>query len=110
MLRLPLRLLVMAGAFTTACVTINVYFPAAAAEEAADRIIEDVWGPTVADDEDGQATIYDAGPGARAGALVRLASLSGLDVRVPPAHAQGRPDVDGATPGIRARTKRRIER
>ncbi len=28
-----------------ACVTINVYFPAAAAEKAADRIIEDIWGP-----------------------------------------------------------------
>lgn len=28
----------------SACVTINVYFPAAAAERAADRIIEDVWG------------------------------------------------------------------
>ena len=28
----------------TACVTINVYFPAAAAEKAADRFIEDVWG------------------------------------------------------------------
>lgn len=27
-----------------ACVTINVYFPAAAVEKAADRIIEDVWG------------------------------------------------------------------
>ncbi len=27
------------------CVTINIYFPAAAAEDAADRIIEDVWGP-----------------------------------------------------------------
>lgn len=27
-----------------ACVTINIYFPAAAAEKAADRIIEDVWG------------------------------------------------------------------
>ncbi len=26
-----------------ACVTINVYFPAAAVEQAADRIIEDVW-------------------------------------------------------------------
>ena len=28
----------------TACVTINIYFPAAAAEKAADRIIEEVWG------------------------------------------------------------------
>lgn len=28
----------------SACVTINIYFPAAAAEKAADRIIRDVWG------------------------------------------------------------------
>lgn len=27
-----------------ACVTVNIYFPAAAAEQAADQIIEDVWG------------------------------------------------------------------
>lgn len=28
---------------TAACVTINIYFPAAAAEKAADRIIDEVW-------------------------------------------------------------------
>ena len=33
------------GLMLVSCVTINIYFPAAAAEEAADRIIEDVWGP-----------------------------------------------------------------
>lgn len=27
----------------TACVTINIYFPAAAAQEVADEIIDDVW-------------------------------------------------------------------
>lgn len=27
----------------TACVTINIYFPAAAAEKAADQIIDEVW-------------------------------------------------------------------
>ena len=27
----------------TGCVTINIYFPAAAAEKAADRIIDEVW-------------------------------------------------------------------
>ncbi|ALG67119.1 YdbL family protein [Beggiatoa leptomitoformis] len=32
------------GLFLTACVTINVYFPAAAAEKAADQIIDQVWG------------------------------------------------------------------
>lgn len=32
----------MAG-IMTACVTINIYFPAAAAERAADRVIDEVW-------------------------------------------------------------------
>lgn len=29
--------------FLSACVTINIYFPAAAAEKAADKIIDEVW-------------------------------------------------------------------
>lgn len=32
-----------AGMSLAACVTINIYFPAAAAEKAADRIIDEVW-------------------------------------------------------------------
>lgn len=36
---LSAMLLVAAGG----CVTINIYFPAAAAEKAADRIIDEVW-------------------------------------------------------------------
>ena len=42
----PLRTLVLAcgvAATASACVTINIYFPAAAAEKAADRIIDEVW-------------------------------------------------------------------
>jgi hypothetical protein len=31
------------GLTLSACVTINIYFPAAAAEKAADKIIEEVW-------------------------------------------------------------------
>lgn len=31
------------GLALSACVTINIYFPAAAAEKAADKIIEEVW-------------------------------------------------------------------
>lgn len=34
----------------SACVTINIYFPAAAAEKAADKIIEDIWQLKKADD------------------------------------------------------------
>lgn len=42
----PLRTLVLVCAVVvtaSACVTINIYFPAAAAEKAADRIIDEVW-------------------------------------------------------------------
>ncbi|WP_333840569.1 hypothetical protein [Pelomicrobium sp.] len=35
--------LLLALAATVGCVTINIYFPAAAAEKAADRIIDEVW-------------------------------------------------------------------
>jgi hypothetical protein len=35
--------LVFLLAVLSACVTINIYFPAAAAEKAADKIIEEVW-------------------------------------------------------------------
>ncbi len=32
-----------AGLILAGCVTINIYFPAAAAEKAADKIIDEVW-------------------------------------------------------------------
>lgn len=35
--------IVLACGTLAACVTINVYFPAAAAEKAADKIIDEVW-------------------------------------------------------------------
>ncbi|HZW24090.1 MAG TPA: hypothetical protein VFF26_01275 [Gallionella sp.] len=39
----------MAALALSACVTINIYFPAAAAEKAADQIIEEVWQTRKAD-------------------------------------------------------------
>lgn len=40
----PRTFLLLALAATLAsCVTINIYFPAAAAEKAADKIIDEVW-------------------------------------------------------------------
>jgi hypothetical protein len=33
----------VAALILSACVTINIYFPAAAAEKAADKIIDEVW-------------------------------------------------------------------
>lgn len=35
--------LALLAALLSSCVTINIYFPAAAAEKAADKIIDDVW-------------------------------------------------------------------
>jgi hypothetical protein len=35
--------LIAATAALTACVTINIYFPAAAAEKAADKVIDEIW-------------------------------------------------------------------
>lgn len=31
------------GSMMAGCVTINIYFPAAAAEKAADKIIDEIW-------------------------------------------------------------------
>jgi starvation-inducible outer membrane lipoprotein len=36
-------LAIAAALLLSACVTINIYFPAAAAEKAADKIIDEVW-------------------------------------------------------------------
>ena len=78
-----------------ACVTINVYFPEAAAEKAADRIIEDVWGPATQGQEQ-SALPREAGE-------VLLASARGvLDLLVPAAEAQA--DINISTPAIRKLT------
>lgn len=86
----------VAAAFLGAggCVTINVYFPAAAAEEAADKIIEEVWG-----DDAGKTTgeqSSDAGgpvgPGARFARMI-------LDWVVPAARAQ-QANLDISSPAI----------
>jgi len=82
-----------------ACVTINVYFPAAAAEKAADRIIEDIWGQEKAAPPAGKEQSSTGSPSR--GAVV--AALQGvLDFVVPVANAQA--DIDVSSPPIRALT------
>lgn len=41
--RRSMAIALAASALLAGCVTINIYFPAAAAEKAADRIIDEVW-------------------------------------------------------------------
>jgi uncharacterized protein len=85
----------------SACVTINVYFPAAAAEKAADKIIDDVWGegqaPPKRDDKRGQVAPQDAQP------ILLAAAGSVLEFLVPSAHAQAA-DLNIATPAVRQLT------
>jgi uncharacterized protein len=89
-LRLPMTLLLIL--FAAACVTINVYFPAEAAEKAADRIIRDVYG------EDPAKTTE---PHSRNEfpAVVRPVSYTLLDWFIPVAHAEA--DLSVNTPAIR---------
>jgi uncharacterized protein YdbL (DUF1318 family) len=87
----------------SACVTINVYFPAAAAEKAADKIIEDVWGGSSkpGSKSDKQSSVTE---GERGSQILLAAAGSLLDLIVPPANAQGA-DLNIATPAIRQLTQ-----
>lgn len=94
--------LLFTGAFLAACVTINVYFPAAAAEKAADRIIDDVWGaqPQV-----------PAAPPATPTSSLRLPTqllMIVLDAMIAPAHAEAAPNIDLSSPEI-TRLKAQME-
>ncbi|MGH8178415.1 MAG: YdbL family protein [Steroidobacter sp.] len=104
----PLKLAALCFAMS-ACVTINVYFPAAAAEEAADKIIEDVWGaeqaggsPEKRDDKRGEIEDEASNPDAAQRVLLAAAG-SMLDFLIPSANAQA--DLNIATPAVRQLTQ-----
>ncbi len=84
-------LLTVAGAAALgACVTINVYFPAAAAEKAADRIIDEVWG------EEGMGQ-----PPATQGFWkehLQRGAVAALNLLIPTASAQANLDI--STPAV----------
>ncbi len=79
-----------------ACVTINVYFPAAEAERAADRIIEEVRGDTdTAGDAGDPGSLRHETPAARF-------AMALVDFVFPPAHAQSKADFDASSPAKRS--------
>ena len=78
-----------------ACVTINVYFPAAAAEKAADRIIDDVWGQQPG----APAAAPDAAPSPSSSLQLQRLLVGLLDLVIPPAAAQ-EPNIDVSSPEI----------
>jgi len=80
------------------CVTINVYFPAAAVEKAADKIVDDVWGGGV----DNNAPVKGEKGGATEGRVGVQRSLSWLNIGIPSAEAAGQANINISTPAIRA--------
>ena len=93
--------LAMLTVFVAACVTINIYFPAAQAEQAAEAIVKEIMGaPAAPKPEAAPAGEKDKGAAVgRPGVFLRIASAT-LDVLVAPAWA-GAPDFNIDTAEIR---------
>jgi uncharacterized protein YdbL (DUF1318 family) len=95
---LTLGLVLLAG-----CVTINVYFPAAAAQKAADKVIGNIIGPeseSPAPAGSAQPPADDSSSGGPAGQPL---AMRVLDALVPAANAaESQPDLDIHTPAIDA--------
>ncbi|MEM9058429.1 MAG: DUF1318 domain-containing protein, partial [Pseudomonadota bacterium] len=87
-----LRIALLGAVAVSACVTINVYFPEADAEEAADRIIDEVRSESASGST---GYLHDLGHG------LRRALASAFDLVVPVAHAQ-KANFDASSPAKRS--------
>lgn len=96
----------VSAAVLAACVTINVYFPAAAAERAASEFVEDVLGEPAQD-----GALFDPleESGNNAG-IAYLAAARVLDFLVSSAHAQQNANIEINTPQINAIKARMAQR
>jgi uncharacterized protein YdbL (DUF1318 family) len=87
---------VVAALALSACVTINVYFPAAEAKEAAKEFVEKVIGEEARSDGGGMALSRPA----------PAPAVRGFDpwmlLGIAPAHAQSQPDITIKTPAVQA--------
>jgi hypothetical protein len=92
--RVALAFAALVFAFAAACVTINVYFPEAAAEQAADRIIDKVRGETTEAGDTGNtgALLPSRGPIAEPALVV--AARYFVSFMIADANAQGTVDFD----------------
>lgn len=100
----------VALAFLAGCVTVNVYFPAAEAQKAADKIIDQVTGSTASPPQ-GAPSQPQAPPAAQPPSAARMATPGSvllaaagrmLQLLVPAAAAQEQANLDISTPQIRA--------
>lgn len=90
---------VIAALALTACVTINVYFPAAEAKEAAKEFVDKVLG------EDAQPSQPEStpAPAPKPGGMAMRVKFDPLMlIGIAPAYAQDQPDINIKTPAIQA--------
>ena len=102
---LPFKLLAL-SCLLAACVTVNVYFPAAAAEQAADRIIDTVTSQQKSNENSTPPKTppqSSVAPSTERPMLLAAASEL-LNLLIPAAEAQGSPNLDVSGPEIRAVT------
>ena len=103
----------VALALLAGCVTVNVYFPAAEAQKAADKIIDAVTGSTGSPPAQDSQPRPRATPGAQPpsadrgalagpGSVLLAATGRALELLVPAAAAQEQANLDISTPQIRA--------
>jgi uncharacterized protein YdbL (DUF1318 family) len=99
---LPIKLALIC--LLTACVTVNVYFPAAAAEQAADKIIDKVTGQTGAAQPQNTTTPPTSYAAPEKTPILLVAAGRVLDLLIPAANAQANANLDISSPEIRAVT------
>jgi len=102
---LPFKLLAL-SCLLAACVTVNVYFPAAAAEQAADRIIDTVTSQQKSNENSTPPKSPPQSSVAPSTERPMLLAAAGalLNLLIPAAEAQGSPNLDVSDPQIRAVT------
>jgi Uncharacterized protein conserved in bacteria len=99
---LPIKLALIC--LLTACVTVNVYFPAAAAEQAADKIIDKVTGQSGAVQPQNSTTPPTSFAAPEHTPVLLAAAGRVLDMLIPAANAQANANLDISSPEIRAVT------
>jgi uncharacterized protein YdbL (DUF1318 family) len=111
--RLPLKLFsVCLTCLLAACVTVNIYFPAAEVQKTADEIVDDVYGPSSPEEDpssqDNQSHLRRFldffGPGkayaAEKATQVSNAAIRGLKAQMRQNHEQLKPFYDSGALGI----------
>ncbi len=94
----------LASLAVAACVTINVYFPAAAVEQAADKVINEVTGGGKTAPSPGGANMPRGEQPLGMSEMPLLALDRVLSALIPAAQAQAEADIDIKSPEIRAVT------